>query len=450
MRRFVIFATLAATAAGGVLPPAPAPPPAPRLVRIAGARFVAASTGLPITLAGPNVVVKGPPWLPTVSATAPACADAVDDACAAAGTCASCTTFGAADVARFRARGWSALRLGVIWAGAQPRDEDALDAGFLARLHALLNVTDAAGLAVVLDFHADMTGSLNCGNGVPAWFQARAGGALVGAPLATAFPYSLVPGLDVAALPGFDACGANASAWAEFAGDAAYNLRSRCCAAMNSGNPGALGFTTLAQATIEYMITEGPGRAAFVRYWRLLAAAVRAHPSAVAAELMNEPMTLRRTRAFDTWREAGAAIAAEVPDMAVSVADTGEAVVLPAWAVDIIGGDELISNETLAWIRDPESHVFLAWHWYGTPASADDAVAEALALGDSWRVPTLLTEFMDCDAWRAADAAAIGHLYWHYSAYCTTGPAFANSSAAPFGACILGWAAGNSNYTCGA
>ena len=421
----------------------------PRLVRVSGRQFVLAATGAPITLVGPNVVVKGPPYLPTVALDAPACADVVDARCSAAGNCSSCSTFGLADVANFRAHGWNAMRLGVVWAGAQPRDEDALDAGFLARLHALLDVTDAAGLAVVLDNHGDMVGTANCGNGVPAWVQAQAAGALVGRPLETAFPYALVPGLQVSALPGYSACGSNATAWAAFAGDPNYNLLSPCCQAMNSDNPGALGFTTLAQATMDYVVSAGAGRAAFVRYWALLAEAVRAHPSAVAAELMNEPMTIRRTRAFDTWREAGQAINAAVPDMAVSVADTGEAVVLPAWVVAIIGGDEGISNETLAWIRGAGT-VFFAWHWYGAPANATDAAAEALALGAEWGVPTLLTEFGDCAAWQAAARAGIGRLYWHYSAYCTTGPDFGNRRVPEdtFGACILGWASGNSNFTC--
>ena len=137
---------------------------APRLVRVSGRQFVLAATGAPITLVGPNVVVKGPPYLPTVVADAPVCDDVVDGGCAAAGNCTSCTTCGLADVANFRARGWNALRLGVVWAGAQPRDENALDAAFLARLHALLNLTDAAGLAVILDNHGDMVTGMHGSN----------------------------------------------------------------------------------------------------------------------------------------------------------------------------------------------------------------------------------------------------------------------------------------------
>ena len=41
--------------------------------------------------------------------------------------------------------GWDTIRLGVAWAGAQPRDEDALDPEFLQRLHAVLDVCDDNG-----------------------------------------------------------------------------------------------------------------------------------------------------------------------------------------------------------------------------------------------------------------------------------------------------------------
>jgi hypothetical protein len=441
-----VLSAAVAAATLGVAPP-------PRLVAIRNGTWVNTSSGAPVVLVGPNVVVKGPPYIPTVDAGAPMCADVVNAACSAAGTCSSCTTFGPADVANLKARGWNALRLGVVWAGAQPEAGDALDPAFLTRLDAFLNLTDAAGIAVILDNHGDMTGSLNCGNGAPAWVQKAAdpAGTMVGRPLTTGFPYSAVPGLNVTQLGGYAVCGDNATAWAAHAGDPLYNLLSPCCAAMNSHNPGALGFTTLAQATMDYVLTPGPGRDAFVLYWKLLAQAAAGHPSAVAAELMNEPMTIKRGLAFDTWRAAGEAISAVVPDMSVSVADTGEGVVLPPWAVPL-AGDALISNATLAWMRE-SPNVFLAWHWYGSPANVTEAVEDALALGALWGVPALLTEFGDCGAWNAAAAAGMGHLYWLYSSYCTTGPAFGNRAvpADTFGACILGWggeAGGDPGFNC--
>lgn len=390
--------------------------PVPRRVRISGRHFVEASTNSNIILSGPNVVVKGPPYLPSTTGSS-VCADTVNDACQAAGTCTSCTTFTPADAQNFRARGWNAMRLGIVWAGAQPRDEDALDPAFLQRLHAILALCDANNITVVLDNHGDMVGSLNCGNGMPAWFQQQAAPALIGAPLATGFPFDLVSSLDISTLiPA--ACKANASLWRIAAGDASYNLLNPCCQAMNSGgNPGQLGYSTLAQASMNYMITAGPGRAAFVRYWRLVAEAVAGHPSASFAELMNEPMTIWREQAFDTWRAAGEAMLAVVPDMGISVMDLGEGVLLPDWLVNVTGGATDISAGTLQWIKTSGS-VFYAWHWYGVPSTAAEAIEYVQALSHEWGVPTFATEFLDCQAWKAAAGAGISHLYWHYSA-CT-------------------------------
>jgi hypothetical protein len=145
----------------------------PRAVRVSGQHFVLAETNASIVLVGPNVVVKGPPYMPRVSGST-ICRDIVDGSCQPFGNCSSCTTFNEADVAHLKANNWNSIRLGVVWAGAQPRDEDQLDPAFLARLHALLNLTDREGIAVVLDNHGDAVGSANCGNGIPMWFSQKA------------------------------------------------------------------------------------------------------------------------------------------------------------------------------------------------------------------------------------------------------------------------------------
>ena len=169
----------------------------PRLIKISGQQFIDVRTNKPIVLGGPNVVVKGPPYLPLVSGNT-ICNDIVDSYCSGHGNCSTCNTFNQADVDHIKSRGWNFIRLGVVWAGAQTKDGDQLDPDFLERLHALLNLTDANGLHVMLDNHGDMTGTLGCGNGVPAWFQLQAPGVkdLVGKPLEAAFPYGLLPSLN--------------------------------------------------------------------------------------------------------------------------------------------------------------------------------------------------------------------------------------------------------------
>jgi len=419
----------------------------PRRVIISGTNFIESNTGETIMLTGPNIVVKGPPYLPYVSGDT-YCVDNTNGACVDTGTCTSCSTFNEADVSHIKAMGWNSIRLGVVWAGAQPSDENALDAGFLKMLHAILDLTDRTGLHVVLDNHGDMVASVGCGNGVPMWFSRKYASDLIGKPLVTGLPYSIIPSLNVENVDGYDFCGGDEAKWANHAGDPNYNLLNECCQAMNSPNPGGLGYTTINQRLMDAIVMEGPGRDDFIRFWSLMAVEAAGHPSAFACELMNEPMSVRRGPMFDTWKLATEAITAIVPDMSVSLCDTGEGPVLPAWLGDI-DASIAISQETTMWIKE-SNNSFYAWHWYGAPSSADDAVANVQAISDSWQVPTYLTEFMSCDAWQAASAANISYSYWHYSAYCDTGPYF-GSPAVPddsFGACILGWNGGDSSKTC--
>lgn len=425
--------------------PTPAPPALPRRVRIQGQQFVLASTKQPIVLAGPNVVVKGPPYMPSVEGDT-VCNDTVTNECTKAGTCKSCTTFTEADVLHLKSMGWNTIRLGIVWAGAQPLDSASLDPDFVRRLHAVLDLTDRTGIHVMLDNHGDMVGTAGCGNGVPIWVQQKAAPELIGKPLVTGFPYSIIPSLEIKKVAGYSVCGDNATKWAEFAGDPNYNLLNPCCQQMNSPNPGGLGYTTISQKTMDYILTEGPGRTDFVRFWSLVAQEVKRHPSAFAAELMNEPMSIYRGKMYDTWRACAEAINAIIPDMSVALADTGEGIVFPAWVDKFFAGID-IDHDTVQWIK-ASSNVFYAWHWYGNPKDPSNAVSRALAIQKSWNVPSFATEFMDCRVWEAAAAANISHSYWHYSAYCTTGPAFGNRKVPSdtFGACILGWAGGDSSH----
>ena len=46
-------------------------------------------------------------------------------------------------------------------------------------------------------------------------------------------------------------------------------------------------------------------------------------------------MSINRRAMYDTWREVTDAVTAIIPDISVSIADTGEGAVLPGW-VDTI------------------------------------------------------------------------------------------------------------------
>ena len=96
----------------------------PRRVKIDGQKFILASTNQEIVLSGPNVVVKGPPYMPAVSGSTPCNADHIDAACRAVGNCTTCSTFDEADIKLIHSQGRNFIRLGVIWAGAQPSTLD--------------------------------------------------------------------------------------------------------------------------------------------------------------------------------------------------------------------------------------------------------------------------------------------------------------------------------------
>ena len=180
-----------------------------------------------------------------------------------------------------------------------------------------------------------------------------------------------------------------------------------------------------------------------------MAEAVVDHPSAFAAELMNEPITIRRKDAFNTWRACAEAINEVIPDMSVSICDVGEGPVIPSWVVNLIGGGILLDKDTVEWIK-ASNNVFYAWHYYSHPSTPEIAVQNALAIQKDWNVPSFNTEFGSCEAWNDCAAANISHTYWHYSSYCTTGPSFGNRKVPDdtFGGCLLGWAGADSSKTC--
>ena len=297
------------------------------------------STGAPVLLTGTNVVMKGPPWIPAVSG------DAICDSTPETGANTSCQTFNAADAAHLVALGYNHVRLGVTWAGAQPDGPATeLNAVWLARLHAFLDLATKFRLAVLLDVHQDAVGSATCGEGVPMWFSELAAPADIGAPL-----WPLPDTLD-------GSCGRDdAAGWAEFAGDPDYNIKNPCCRKHNQGDWGTLSTTTHAQRTMAFLFAARGGRDHFVDFIGRLARAVDGSPAALGIELMNEPPAIERGAMYETWRAATQAVRDVSPDLAVGLADTGNAA-LPL-------GDVALRDETVSWLESRPVALFYAFHW---------------------------------------------------------------------------------------
>ena len=94
----------------------------PRTVRVVGTQFLDVSTGAPVLMLGPNVVVKGPPPLsqakrsPTSAVTAlisgdTMCSTINDAECGKTGSCKTCKTFNRHDIDHVPRRNF--IRLGV-------------------------------------------------------------------------------------------------------------------------------------------------------------------------------------------------------------------------------------------------------------------------------------------------------------------------------------------------
>jgi len=109
---------------------------------------------------GINVVMKGPPWIPSIHGNT---------------TCggSECSTFTEADALHLKAKNMSVIRLGVIWAGGQPTQEPKLDPDFVIRLHEILELCHNHSIRVILDLHQDAMGTAMCGEGLPMWFSQK-------------------------------------------------------------------------------------------------------------------------------------------------------------------------------------------------------------------------------------------------------------------------------------
>ena len=269
-----------------------------------GEQFIDSQTGAPVVLIGANVVVKGPPWIPSTS-------------CPTGSPCAvvnNSDTFTEADARHLRDLDYNLVRLGVVWAGGQPSNEPRLGEDFVRRLHDFLSLCDDHGIHVLLDVHQDAVGTALCGEGVPQWFSALATPDEIGKPLRPGALFQQKDG----------SCGANDTAsWAEHAGDPDYNIKNKCCRILNQGNWATLAAAEQAQKTMEFLLSP-QGRPHYARYIGLLAAAATEHPSAFAIELMNEPPTIDRAGLFVLWEDCYKAIRAVAPSLAVGVMDPSQ------------------------------------------------------------------------------------------------------------------------------
>jgi endoglycosylceramidase len=92
-------------------------------------------------------------------------------------------TLDAEDAARMRRMGFDALRLPVNWSALEPEEDDGVDQSYVDRLLAVLDVTKAAGLRVLVDVHQDAFSKEIGEDGAPLWAIVPPPAKLLGGPL---------------------------------------------------------------------------------------------------------------------------------------------------------------------------------------------------------------------------------------------------------------------------
>lgn len=99
---------------------------------------------------GANVVVKGPPWLPSRSG--------FDWR----------TSLVKEDFKLMREAGMNSMRLGVMWAGAEP-SRGKYNETYFAQIKAIIEEAAEYGIYTFADMHQDAFSERFCGEGVPVW-----------------------------------------------------------------------------------------------------------------------------------------------------------------------------------------------------------------------------------------------------------------------------------------
>ncbi|CAK9106592.1 Endoglycoceramidase (EGCase) (Glycosphingolipid-specific enzyme) (GSL-specific enzyme) [Durusdinium trenchii] len=99
---------------------------------------------------GTNVVVKGPPWVPT------------------RGAFDRNSSMSSEDLEIMRKLGVRVVRLGVMWPGVEP-ERGQYNETYLDEIEALVNSAGEHGIYSLLDMHQDDLSEMFCGEGIPKW-----------------------------------------------------------------------------------------------------------------------------------------------------------------------------------------------------------------------------------------------------------------------------------------
>ena len=200
---------------------------------------------------GVNVVHKGFPYVPITSHFD------------------SNFSFSSEDVAFLRSIGCNAIRLGIIWAGAQPVSpfsegkSASFNTTYFEEIQRVIDVAASGGMRVLLDVHQDLYSSAFCGEGAPPWASDASNATRVlpfPEPIGAAFGPE---DYDSKGLPTSAACSRHS--WQD------YQL------------------TYKAAVAYQELYTHPPLRAAYANFLQEIARNFKGNPAVLGIEMINEP-----------------------------------------------------------------------------------------------------------------------------------------------------------------
>ena len=200
---------------------------------------------------GVNVVHKGFPYIPVTTHFD------------------SNFSFAAEDVTFLRSIGCNAIRLGIIWAGAQPQPPPSeaapalFNTTYFDEIERIVAIAAAGGIRVLLDVHQDLYSAAFCGEGAPLW-AAEASNASGILPFPEPVGAAFGPGdYDAQGVPTEAAC--DRHPWQD------YQLTYRAAVAY------------------QRLYTHAPLRAAYAAFLREIARRFKGNPAVLGLEIINEP-----------------------------------------------------------------------------------------------------------------------------------------------------------------
>lgn len=383
-----------------------------------GERVLVDEAGRQRIFHGANVVVKGPPWMPS------------------RGGFDYQTSLVKEDFVLMQQAGMNAIRLGLMWAGAEPKRGEYNETYF-AEMRALIAEAASYGIYTFVDMHQDVLSERFCGEGIPRWATDVHTG-----PIPDPFDWFPEPVL---------------SRFTKMAPDG-NPTRQDCKRLIDAvGNFQAGYWTDSAEQAFQNLYVNANDLTnAWGLFFAKFLSGMKGDPSLLGVNLINEPFTGNAYhnpfRLLPWLANKELQKAYDIVVQRIREVDENRLVLFPA----IVWSDLHLHERDNGFDHPPGGDEYanrslLSFHYYTPPQARGSAKSfvENVQIPNAQRLQTgiFLTETWGSD-WEEiapfAEQHGISWNYWEWKDFCKETPETLNSSlqAAAFGACKTGYGGG--------